>query len=196
MTSPGWKTGHRGGGCARCGAEFTPGRIVVSCLYEVPEDDDVPFARRDQCAACFDGDAVASGASEDGGETLDGDAAGVVVPGELRPPFSWWRSEVPQPEDKKAAFDLSVAREFLVRLLGQDDPERASLRYLLTLLLMRKRIVRVVEQFTDERGEIMSVRIPPDETVHEVLCPEIDEAETLSLRDQISNLFDLGDAEA
>ena len=80
-----------------------------------------------------------------------------------------------------------------MRLLREDDPARASLRYLLTLLLMRKRIVRVEEQFSDERGEVMTVRLPPDEASHEILCPEIDESEAESLRDQIGRLFDLGD---
>jgi hypothetical protein len=171
LSASGWKTGHRGGGCASCGGAFAPGTIVVSSLYEVPDDDAVPFDRRDHCGTCFDGDA------------------------DTGSPFSWWRSEVPQPEDKKAAFDLGVAREFLVRLLGESDPERASLRYLLALLLMRKRIVRVVEHFTDERGEMMSVRLPPDEAVHEIACPEIDEDETLALRDQLGKLFDLGASE-
>ena len=169
MTSTGWKTGHRGGGCASCAGDFPPGSVVVSCLFETGADDDAPFDRRDYCGTCFDGDA------------------------DTGAPFSWWRSEVPQPEEKKAVFDLGVAREFLVRLLREDDPARASLRYLLTLLLLRKRVVRVEEQFSDERGEVMAVRLPPDETVHEIVCPEIDEAEAETLRDQIGRLFDLGE---
>lgn len=169
MTSAAWRTGHRGGGCACCGAELAPGTVVVSSLFETGADDESPFERRDFCAACFDGDA------------------------DTGAPFSWWRSEVPRPEEKRAAFDLGVAREFLLRLLREDDPARASLRYLLTLLLMRKRIVRVEEQFSDERGEVMTVRLPPDETSHEILCPEIDEGEAETLRDQIGRLFDLGD---
>jgi hypothetical protein len=164
-----WKTGHREGGCAACEAGFEPGTIVVSTLHAAPDDEDVPFVRRDFCGGCFDGEA-------DTGE-----------------PFSWWRAEVPAPEEKKAAFDLGVAREFLVRLLQEDAPERASLRYLLALLLMRKRIVRVDDQFTDERGEMMTIRLPPDEAVHEISCPEIDEGEAEALRDQIGRLFDLGD---
>ena len=149
--------------------------MVVSALFETSlgtaaaSEDAADFARRDFCSICFEGDA-------DTGE-----------------PFSWWRAEVPAPEEKKAAFDLNVAREFLVRLLREDAPERASLRYLLTLLLLRKRIVRVEDQFHDERGEVMTVRIPPDEALHEVPCPEIDEAEAEALRHQIGRLFDLGE---
>lgn len=167
MTSTGWRTGRREACCATCGVAFTPGSSVVSTLVAAESDAQAPFERRDYCTACFD--AAASR------------------------PFSWWRAAVPQPDDKKAAFDLGVAREFLLRLLQEDAPERASLRYLLTLLLLRKRIVRVADQFRDERGDVMTVRIPPDDTVHEVPCPDIDEAEAAALREQLGRLFDLGD---
>jgi hypothetical protein len=173
VTATPWKTGHRGQGCGACAGEFAPGTIVVSALFEAPladdaEEDALPFARTDFCATCFDG------AADTGS------------------PFSWWRSVVPSPEEKKAAFDLGVAKEFLQRLLGEANPERAPLCYLLTLLLMRKRIVKVTEHFTDERGEIMAIRFPPDDTVHEVVCVELGEEETETLREQLAELFDLG----
>ena len=200
MTSTtGWRTGRRAKACAGCEREFAPHAAVVSALFDgaaeestaadvaaagndaaaAPDaaasaapDDDVPaFVRRDLCDDCF-------GPRQDGA-------------------FSWWRTEVPEPEAKKAALDLDVAREFLRRLLAETDEnaaeERAPLRYLLALLLMRKRIVRVHEQFKDERGEIMVIRIPPSEDVHEITCPELGEEETESLRDQLGALFDLGD---
>ena len=186
MTATPWKTGHRGHGCGACAGEFAPGTTVVSALFEGPPpraedepaaddapedslDEDLPsFHRTDFCATCFDGDA------------------------DTGAPFSWWRAVVPPPEEKKAAFDLGVAREFLVRLLGEDDEARAPLRYLLTLLLMRKRVVKVTEHFNDERGEVMSIRFPPGDTIHEVVCVELGEEETETLRVQLGELFDLG----
>ncbi len=142
-----------------------PGSEVSSAVYE----DDDEFQRRDWCEACF----------------ADGSKIGE--------PFSRWAAEVPEPESKKATFDLGVAREFLQRLLQQDDAERDSLRYLLALLLMRKRVVKVLEQFTDEHGvERMTFTLPPDEAEHLIACPEIDEDESTTLRDQLGRLFDLG----
>jgi len=176
MTSTAWKTGHRGEGCGACQGDFAPGSVVVSALFEaVPTggdefDDEAapPFSRTDFCTTCFEGDA------------------------DTGTPFSWWRFVVPAPEEKKATFDLGVAREFLQRLLGQNDPDRASLRYLLTLLLMRKRIVKVTEQFSDERGDVMSIRFPPGDDLFEVVCCELSEEETDSLREQLGALFELG----
>ncbi len=181
MTSaPSWRTGRRGESCAACGRAFAAGESVVSSLHETesPPDADAAgdgapaFARRDACDAC---------------------AADVTAAAESAAAYSWWRWTVPAPEQKRAAFDLGVAREFLVRLLREDEPARAPLRYLLALLLLRKRVVRVDEQFRDERGEVLSLRIPPDETVWEIVAVELDEAATESLREQLGQLFDLGD---
>ena len=142
-----------------------PGSEVTSALY----DEDGEFQRRDWCGACF----------------ADGSKCG--------DPYSRWAAEVLEPESKKATFDLGVARDFLQRLLQHDDAERDSLRYLLALLLMRKRVVKVLEQFTDEHGaERMTFTLPPDETEHQIPCPEIDEDESTTLRDQLGRLFDLG----
>jgi len=154
---------RRAGLCQGCDREFETGDRVTSALYSLEEG----FARRDWCEGCFTGP--------------EGDPA----------PFSWWAAEVPEPEKKKAVFDLGVARDFLSRLLLENAPERASLRYLLTLLLMRKRGVKLLEQFADPRGEIMVVKVPPSETEHEIVCDPIDEAEAESLRAELDRLFDL-----
>jgi hypothetical protein len=98
---------------------------------------------------------------------------------------------VPTPEVKKAVFDTGVAKEFLVRLLREDAPERASLRYLLVLLLLRKKIVKVTDQFVKDEVEVMVLVVPPDEAVFEVPCLEIDEAEATKLRDELGRLFAL-----
>ena len=57
---------------------------------------------------------------------------------------------------------------------------------------MRKRVVKVTEHFNDERGEVMSIRFPPGDTIHEVVCVELGEEETETLRVQLGELFDLG----
>ncbi len=162
-----WKFGRRGAGCAGCAAEFRPGATVNSALYAADPATGHSFDRRDWCSACF-GDAARRGE-----------------------PFSWWASVVPEPETKRAALDIGIAREFLVRLLREDAPERAPLRYLLVLLLLRKKVVEVTEQFTDARGDVMVVRVPPEETTWEVLCADIGEEEAASLREELGRLFSL-----
>jgi hypothetical protein len=158
-----WRVGRRGGVCAGCGAAFQPRATAVSALYEAGPS----FERRDWCDACFQ----------------DGARRGS--------PYSWWSAPVPEPEPKKAVFDLGVAREFLQRLLRDEDPSRASLRWLLALLLMRKKAIAV--EGTEERDgrEVMTVRFPPSDDVHEIVAVEIDEAETERLREELGRLFQL-----
>ena len=159
-----WRIGRRGGRCAACDTAFAPGIEAVSALYA----GEGAFTRSDFCVACFQ-DAAKRGS-----------------------PFSWWSAPVPEPEAKKAVFDLGVAREFLMRLLAENDPAQASLRYLLVLMLMRKRAVHLQGQTTDARGEVMAITVPPDDdTTYEVVAAEIDEAEAERLREQLGRLFQL-----
>lgn len=158
-----WKFERRGGACSGCETVFAPGSQVTSALYDGGEE----FRRADWCESCF-ADAARRGE-----------------------PYSHWTAEVPEPETRKAVFDLGVARDFLLRLIREDAAERASLRYLLSLLLLRKRAIRVLEQRGEPGAESMVFTIPPDETVHEIACPEIDEAEADALRSELGRLFDL-----
>lgn len=167
MTGEGeFRIGRRGGGCSVCARPLAPGERASSALYCAGAGE-TSFERRDYCAACF----------ED--------------PSKRGEPFSWWTAVVPQPEEKKALFDTGIARDFLLRLLRENAPERASLRYLLTLLLMRKRLVKVTEQFVRDGVEVMVASVPPDEAAYEVACLELDEAETTKLRDELGRLFAL-----
>jgi hypothetical protein len=158
-----WKFDRRSGVCAGCESVFATGAQVTSALYE-HEDE---FRRADWCGTCF------------------------ADPARRGDPYSHWTADVPEPQTRKAVFDQGVARDFLIRLIRENADARASLRYLLCLLLMRKRAVRVVEQRGGAGAETMVFTIPPDEDVHEIACPEIDEAEAESLREELGRLFDL-----
>jgi hypothetical protein len=167
VSDEGFKIGHRGGSCGACGAALTAGVAATSALYRAPAGGENAFERKDFCAPCFD-DAAKRGE-----------------------PFSWWTAVVPAPAEKKAVFDVGVAKEFLLRLLREDAAERASLRYLLALLLMRKKAVKVSDQFVKDGVDVMVLCVPPDESVFEVACLEIDEAESEKLRDELGRLFAL-----
>jgi hypothetical protein len=162
-----YKLARRAGACSACAATLAPGARTSSALYRAPAQGEAAFERRDFCASCFDD------------------------PAKRGEPFSWWTAVVPTPQEKKAVFDTGMAKEFLLRLLKEDAPERASLRYLLALLLMRKKAVKVSDQFVKDGVERMVISIPPDETAFEVACLELDEAETTKLREELGRLFAL-----
>ena len=57
--------------------------------------------------------------------------------------FSHWESTVPQPNEKKKIFvDDAVLMNLLVRLADTDQPQRLAFRFVLALILMRKKLLR------------------------------------------------------
>jgi hypothetical protein len=105
--------------------------------------------------------------------------------------FSVWKSRMPATEEEEKRLDLDLALDFLARLLREADPAREGLAYVLTLLLARKRRVKIRETRAVADGEILTVALPrPDgeETV-KVRAPPLDDAEVASLQQELAKLF-------
>jgi len=57
--------------------------------------------------------------------------------------FGFWKSTVPEPNQKKKMFvDDAVLMNLLERLADATEPERLAFRYVLALILMRKKLLR------------------------------------------------------
>lgn len=164
-----WRISKLGRVSSLTGEPFPPDTMVVTALFGEEEDageDKVRgtgFTRRDYLEA----------------EATEERLAGA---------FCVWRTRTP-PEVPASArpLDLGMAREFLERLLGEATEERAPVAMALALLLLRKRRLRLVGQGDGWLevcwpGEKKTVRIP---------APDLTEAETEALEQEIKRLFDL-----
>lgn len=63
-------------------------------------------------------------------------------------PFSFWRSiyEAPEPDQKRQdAVDKEDAEEALKRMISENDPTTEKTRYLLALMLERKKILQQID---------------------------------------------------
>ncbi len=70
--------------------------------------------------------------------------------------FGHWKSIVPQPNQKKKVFvDDEVLMGLLRRLAEADQPQRIAFRFVLALILMRKKLVRY--DGTEKRSETVAV---------------------------------------
>ena len=72
----------------------------------------------------------------------------------FRPPglFSYWKTQVPEPTQKKKLFvDDAVLMNLLERLADATQPQRLAFRYVLALILMRKKLLRF--DTVEKRGE-------------------------------------------
>ena len=105
--------------------------------------------------------------------------------------FSFWHSTLPESGEQQQTLDLNLARDFLARLIREGDERRAGLVYTLTLLLSRKRRVKILETKRDRGSEVMSVLVPGDEEdeTHAVPVPTLDAEEVDRIQAEIEILF-------
>jgi len=117
------------GTCAVTGRKLEPGERYVAMLMEV---DQSPQSTEDKTTAGL------------GLKRLDVSMAGWQQQ-EERPTnlFCHWQATVPQPNEKKKLFvDDAVLMNLLARLADTDQPQRLAFRFVLALILMRKRLLR------------------------------------------------------
>ncbi len=128
-TTPTYDVQRPSGVCVATGRAMEPGEACYSALVDVPEaerevGDTVGMRRVDVSAAAWEG---------------GGDVEG------FRPPhlFSYWKTQVPQPNEKKKTFvDDAVLLNLLRRLEDATQPQRLAFRYVVALILMRKKLLR------------------------------------------------------
>lgn len=135
-----WKLGRRHPGCLRCERVFVEGEAHYSML-SIQGDR---LERLDLCHACWPTEPVVEGAQR-----------------------AWWRARRPLNHKRGLSVDLE-GLEALFHALSDSRSERLlELRYVLALLLLRKRrlflvraTVKALGPGSDARGEFLVVRRP------------------------------------
>ncbi len=82
--------------------------------------------------------------------------------------IGWWKSQIP---DRNAAKKHWAPNDVMLNFWDElaDQPEKQDMRYVLTLLLVRRRVFRLEEEKIDARGrELVSVYCPRRETSYEI----------------------------
>lgn len=133
FNNPSYEIPRTTGTCASTGRELQPGETYFATLVDVPLDQQ-PQAG---------GDGKSSAAAALGMQRLD--VSREAWEGGYRPEhlFSYWKTTVRQPNEKKRLFvDDAVLMNLLVRLEDATEPQRLAFRYVLALILMRKKLLR------------------------------------------------------
>lgn len=109
--------------------------------------------------------------------------------------IGWWKSRMPRSDEKKMVL---APAEVLIDLLRQMEqfPSKAKSRYLLALMLMRRKIVRPVManslKPSDESSlgkDVLRVEVVVDGSTIDVPICEINRRESDSLRDELNELL-------
>jgi hypothetical protein len=107
--------------------------------------------------------------------------------------FCYWKTRLPEPGQKKQLFvDDQMLMTFFERLANETDQEKVDFRFVLTLVLMRKKLLKYDESRTEDGKEIWRLRIPGDksaENTAEVVNPHLDEEQIEQLSSQIGEIL-------
>ena len=157
-----WNIRMRAEACDASGKPFAEGEVFHTALYREGEG----FLRRDLCEEAW---------------------SGLAADPQAAPPFSSWRSkfEPPAPPAPEA-LPKDDAEGMLRRLLESNDPAHANTRYLLAVMLERKRILR--PQPSEEATLLVYEHSKTGETFL-ITDPRLSLADLAAVQEEVSTLL-------
>jgi hypothetical protein len=158
-----WEVDKPLGQCYGTGRKIEHGEEYFGALIEVEDG----LQRRDYCADYWDG--------------------------EKPEVFCYWKSRLPQPDEKKQIFiDDNMLMAFFERLENETEQEKVNFRFVLALILMRKRRLKYDATRYEEDKEIWRLKIVGDKSTTnlvEVINPHLDDEQVKQLSSQIGQIL-------
>jgi hypothetical protein len=108
--------------------------------------------------------------------------------------LGWWKSQLPSPNSRKLHW---APNDVMIELLDElaDQPDKLDMRYVLSLLLVRRRVARLEEMETDEQGrEVMVLYCPRNEKTYRVLSMTPSDERAQEIQQELASLL-FADAE-
>jgi hypothetical protein len=157
----GYDVARAQGKCARCAKDIGADEKFMAALLETAAG----FQRLDVCAACW-------------------------PEHERKDVLAFWQAVMPRPEQKKKLFvDDTVLCELFERLAEVAEPAKVNFRFVLGLILMRKRLVVYESTRTDAGREIWTVRMRGKQENLDLLNPRLDEQQVRDVSQQLSEIL-------
>ena len=156
-----WKIGKGGSGCTRCQKSFEDGEVYFSTIRQ-----EVDLVQRyDYCGACFEPE-------KDGGETV------------------FWRTRKSIEEPARKTVNFEVLKGIFFKMLPVEDRVFKEMAYLLALILIRKKVLKLKEFLTRDGVDCMAVRRKTGDPLFYVEVPLLRDEEIALLREKLSDLLD------
>ncbi|MGA2172739.1 MAG: hypothetical protein ABSG82_06995 [Sedimentisphaerales bacterium] len=148
------------GQCYGTGRAIEPGEEYYATLVQTEQG----FARRDFCANYWT---------------------------EHKPEvFCYWKSKLPRPDQKKQIFvDDDMLMVFFNRLETETEQEKINFRFVLALVLMRKRRLKYDSSRMDDGKDVWRLRITRTQDFVEVVNPNLDESQVAQLTTHIGEIL-------
>jgi hypothetical protein len=123
---------------------------------------------------------------DEGGQLVRHDYAAEVWQGPPEGAFSFWSGKVPASENnKRPRIDDEMLLECFNRLEDQNDPARLNFRYVVALLLMRRKRLKFDSARTEAGFEVLKLRDSRTGTEHEVMNPGLSDDEMASVQEEV-----------
>jgi len=104
--------------------------------------------------------------------------------------FCYWKTRLPHPNQKKQIFvDDEMLLAFFERLGKETEQEKVNFRFVLALILMRKRRLKYDATRVEDGNEIWRLRIVSEKQIVEVINPHLDEEQIEQLSSQIGQIL-------
>src|SRR5262249_5581963 len=142
--------------CAATGRELLPGEKFYSALLDVGGQ----FVRQDYSSEAWRG--APEGA------------------------FSFWSGRVPAAEEgRRPRIDDDLLVDCFQRLEGDADPNRVNFRYVVALLLMRRKRFKFEEARKEGGQEVLCLRCARTRAQYQVINPRLTEAEMAAVQEEV-----------
>jgi len=162
-----WKIRSRSHECALSGITFEDGDEFYTCIFEDPESDG--YLRRDFAVENWE-------------------KARETFPSE---PFSFWKStfEIPPVEEKTEAIEKPSAEALLRRMIDEDDPTTENARYILAIMLERKKTLKPVDSKETETRKLLFYEHKENGDLFVVADPQLHLSEISNVQEEVSALL-------
>jgi hypothetical protein len=142
--------------CAVTGRELQPGDRYFSVLF----DENGALVRRDYAAEAWTG--APQGA------------------------YSYWSGRIAQESAaRKPPIDDDMLFECLSRMAGETEPAKIKFRYVIALLLMRRKRLKFAEAHREGEQEVLVLQSPQRGERFSVIDPQLSDEEMTTVQDEV-----------
>jgi hypothetical protein len=123
---------------------------------------------------------------QEGGKLIRQDYAAEAWKGPSAGAFSFWSGRVPAAEQaRKLRIDDDLLADCFQRLDDQGEPAQVNFRYVVALLLMRRKRFKFEEARTEDGREVLRMRCAKSGTQYDVVNPRLTEEEMIAVQDEV-----------
>ena len=123
---------------------------------------------------------------DQGGKLVRQDYSSEAWRGPPEGAFSFWAGRVPPPDHAgRPRVNDDLLLDCLARLRDETEPSRVSFRYVIALLLMRRKRLKFERVSADGDREVLHLRCARTGAPHEVVNPRLSEEALVAVQDEV-----------